>query len=186
MSLRLKRRVLPLSDVLHERSLFAERAIVFNSQNRNAAAAEVRHQYIVTRLVDGEITGAGPSRRQCVQQAQFASGRIDGKRAHVGPMIEIRTERRGIFGRDVEESLVGVNRKERGINHLGGKLWFTDFPCCRMETADIDSLAVASSGRQAFRHIGKARVGAKIHEVLARCRGGTPGTRNKKYSPERE
>src|ERR1700680_337332 len=186
MSLRLKGWVLPFSDVLHESGLFAERAIVFNSRNRNAAAAEVRHQQIVPCLVDGEIARAGPSRRQRVQQVQLARGRIDHKRAYVRLVIEIRTERRGVFGCDVEESLVGMNRKERWVHDLRRQFWLAYFPGGRLKTADIDSLAVAFSGRQPFPHISEAGVGAEIHEVFARGRGRAPCTRNGKHNGEGE
>src|SRR5580704_16917605 len=107
-------------------------------------------------FVDGEVAGACPSRWQSVQQMQLAGRRIDGECAQVRLVVEVRTERQRVFGRDVEVSLVGMNGKERGVRDFRGKFGPAYFPRCRLETTDIDSLAVASSGRQSLPHIGEA------------------------------
>src|SRR4029077_21109335 len=95
-------------------------------------------------FVDGEVAGACPSRRQGVQQMQLAGRGIDGECAHVRLMIEVRTERSRVLRRDVEVSLVGMNRKERRVRDFRGKFGLAYLPRCRLETTDIDSPAVAS------------------------------------------
>jgi hypothetical protein len=72
MRLRLKGRDYLPADVFHESGLFTKGAVFLDSQDRNAAAAEICHQNVVAGLVDGEVTRARPSRRQRVQQMQLA------------------------------------------------------------------------------------------------------------------
>src|ERR1700692_3611132 len=112
---------------------------------------------------------------------QLAGRWIDGERAHVRLMIEIRP-----FGGNVKESLVGMNGQERGIRALRRQFGLADFPRRRLKTADIDSLAVASPGWQTVQDVRKAGVGAEIYEVLFRWYGRTPCTGNTKHRREGE
>src|SRR5882724_8772263 len=97
VSLGLEGRIPALADVFHERSLLAQRTVVFDPQDRNAAAAKICHQDIVAGLVDGEVTRAGPSGGQGVQQAQLAGCGIDGERAYVGRVVEVWAERERVL-----------------------------------------------------------------------------------------
>src|SRR5258707_14260341 len=92
MGLRLEGRVFSMTDVLHERGLLAEGTIFFNAQHRDTAAAEICHQYITPGLVDGQVACARPAGRQGVQQMQLAGCVINGERAYVRRVIEVRPQ----------------------------------------------------------------------------------------------
>src|SRR6478752_6319256 len=89
MRLVLEGRVPAMPDVLHERGLLTEGAVIVDANHGDAAAAKIRHHRVMAGLVDREIAGACTSSGQRVYQAQLASGLINCERADVRSVIEI-------------------------------------------------------------------------------------------------
>ena len=133
-------------------------------------------------FVDRQITCAGSAGRQRVQQVQLAGFGIDGEGADIRRVIESRAQRKRVFGRNIEEALVGMDGKERGIDDFRGKFGLAYSARCRLETADVDSLAMTASGGEALLHVGEARIGAEIHEIYTCGHRRTRGIRNGKDS----
>src|SRR5215469_269157 len=71
-----------------------------------------------------------------------------------------------------------MNRKVRWIHQFCNEFRLSHYSGFWVESADVDALAVATSGRKALLHIGKASIGAEIYEVLTVGRTPRVGKRS--------
>ena len=99
--------------VLHKCGRVAQAAIFADGKNGDAAAVVVRHQRILSGVVNGDVAGSGAAGRDLIQEGELAGGlavlgAINRKCAEASA---IRALIVGNFIDGIEESAVGMDRE---------------------------------------------------------------------------
>ena len=107
-----------------------------------------------------------------IKQPQLPGLRIDRKRTYVRRMVQRRSQRVRVFDYGVEEFVVRMNHQKGRIDDLGCQLRLAQLSGSRVETSNINTLAVAlaQSLRLVVPHILEPRIRTGINEVLVALR----------------
>src|ERR1700688_577782 len=105
-----------VAGVLHERRRLAQAAIFQDGEYRDAPSGVIRHQNMLSALVDDDVAGICATGRNLVQKCQFAGGAIDGERADRSALLAVVVA--DLIHR-VKEAVVWVDREERWIDGFG-------------------------------------------------------------------
>src|ERR1051326_3302901 len=125
--------------MLHEPRCLTEGAIGMHGISRHAAPAVIGNIEPFAGLVERQMTWSGAYRRDLVQLFQLTGFSIDREGGYTSARLSLKSV---VFIYRIQESLVRVNRQERGIAGLGHQSYGCQLTRRGLEAPGVNALAV--------------------------------------------